>query len=233
MKIYLIDLGNGSHHFCPEGAASPAEGDAVQSKKLVRWFARKLENLEEVLRTSERGVGPHVHRLWEWLKRRAHADESFLRRLRLAASLEVYHPASVSESDARLRWASYLGRNRARHMFWLVVNVLICPFTLLLIPLPGPNVIGFWFVYRAIAHLLALLGVLRARRRKTETSFYVLVELDPEPGEAFPDWISRLAARHGFSSRQVRQLLAGPSDRSAPQDGPTRVRSELKETRLV
>lgn len=199
MKIYLVDIEDRAPLFCEEEAGSALKfGSEGETKGLTGWFTRKLVNLENTLRSSERGIGPHLHRAWEWLRRRAHRDEPFLRRLRSAASLAVFYPASLGEPVARARWASYLNQNRSRHLFWLIANILVCPFTLLLVPLPGPNVIGFWFLYRSIAHLLALLGVLRARSRRIETTFYPLAELDPEPGETASAWIGRIGNRYGL-----------------------------------
>ncbi|MEJ7711591.1 MAG: hypothetical protein WKF84_17425 [Pyrinomonadaceae bacterium] len=38
----------------------------------------------------------------------------------------------------------------------------MAPIPLVLAPVPGPNVIGYWFWYRAICHALALMGIRRA-----------------------------------------------------------------------
>jgi len=38
------------------------------------------------------------------------------------------------------------------------VNTVISPVTLILTPIPGPNLLGYWIAYRAFCHLLAVLG---------------------------------------------------------------------------
>jgi hypothetical protein len=38
--------------------------------------------------------------------------------------------------------------------------------------LPGPNVVGLWFLYRAINHWLAIAGIRRVATRKIATEFH-------------------------------------------------------------
>src|SRR5262249_54279642 len=65
-----------------------------------------------------------------------------------------------------------------RHLFWMCVNTVVAPFTVVLAILPGPNVIGFWFLYRAIVHALIVLGIRRARRGRIPLELRPATSLD-------------------------------------------------------
>jgi hypothetical protein len=44
--------------------------------------------------------------------------------------------------------------------------------------LPGPNLIGYWFAYRAIHHALVFWGIGRARRNTIPTELHPVMALD-------------------------------------------------------
>ncbi|WP_435005460.1 hypothetical protein P12x_003327 [Tundrisphaera lichenicola] len=85
-----------------------------------------------------------------------------LRRLRTTSSIILHHPRSLTMEQTRSAWKSYLAGRRRHHRIWLAIDLLISPLSVILTPIPGPNVIGYWFVYRSICHALALIGVRRA-----------------------------------------------------------------------
>jgi hypothetical protein len=95
-----------------------------------------------------------------------------LARLWSARKVELHHPADKTTEEVIAIWADYLKKQWRRHLIWLVVNGVIAPFSFLLFVLPGPNLIGYWFFYRAIHHLLVVWGIRRVRSGKIPTEFY-------------------------------------------------------------
>ena len=91
--------------------------------------------------------------------------------MRKASEIEIYHPTTMSSEEAQTLWVDYMARCRRRHLPWLVVNALLSPISLLLAPIPGPNLIGYWFAYRAVKDLLALLGLRHAQDSQVATTF--------------------------------------------------------------
>ena len=85
---------------------------------------------------------------------------------------------------------------RVRHLLGLALNLAISPLTVLLVPVPGPNVVGFWFVYRIVCHALALLGIRRASGPRVTTDFRPSEDLDVVPGETLRSRAARIAAGH-------------------------------------
>lgn len=196
MKIYLLDIGGERPVFySEEPEVSAADAAKVASKGGVRgWLERKYRSLQTAVHESEEGVGARVRRMWQWLQRRTAADESLLRRLRVARRIELYHPATMTAEDVRETWAHYLASRRRRHVFWLTINLLIAPVTLVLAPIPGPNLIGYWFAYRAVCHALAVLGVRRAQAADDEMRLHPSVELDNALASSRDEQVARLAS---------------------------------------
>jgi len=153
------------------------------------WLSRSFKKLQDSLNSSESAIGPRVQRAWNWLHTWLAPDEPMLLRLRSAQSLEMEHPSALAQDQATKVWHHYLAGRWSRHFGWFLVNLIISPLTVLLAPLPGPNVIGYWFLYRAVCHLLILLGIRQAWKRRGQTTFVASAALDSIPGE---DDLSRL-----------------------------------------
>jgi hypothetical protein len=166
----------------PEAAAADPEAAAPRGG-LRGWVERKFKSLQIILTESEKGVGLRVRRVWEWLQKRTAPDEPLLRGLRGTRAVVLHHPPAYTEEEAQNLWREYLKARQGRHAFWSIVNALTAPLTLVLTPLPGPNVIGYWVVYRAVCHWLARLGARNAKRGEVETEFLSTGALDGAFGE--------------------------------------------------
>lgn len=225
MKVYLLYLDDGRHVFYSEGPETPDAGESAAAagggQGLRAWAERKYQSLQTTLGRAESGVGLHMRRAWQWLQRRAAPDESMLRSLRNASELQLYHPSMMKEDEARLLWSGYLKERGRGHAFWLVLNALVTPLTVLLAPVPGPNVIGYWFLYRAICHLLAWLGVRRAIRARGLVGFFPSDALDGAFSASDDERLGRVSELFGL--KQLDGFVARASE--AKRD--TRERSRL------
>jgi hypothetical protein len=201
VDIYLLRLDDRRRAFFaeeePEAAGAGEAG----------WLARKYRAWKSALQAADSGAALWARRLWGWLQGLTLPDESLLQRLRGVEAIDLHHPAALPAEEARALWGHYLGHRARRHLFWLAVNGLVCPLTVLLAPLPGPNVIGYWFVYRAACHLLIVLGVRRARRRPVACHPSTALDEPVHQGEA----AARVAAAHGLES------LGAFLERAAPR----------------
>jgi hypothetical protein len=177
VDLKLSDNGRRLFHFRPEREES-AEVHPSTHPGLRGWFEHKAHHVKDIWQHSERGLVLRMHHVWDWLQRRVHPDEPMLVRMRSTLTIEINHPASLSSDEARVAWAEYLVAQRRRYLPWLIVNGLVSPLTVLLAPLPGPNLVGYWFAYRAARDLLALLGVRRARLERVPTHFRPSETLD-------------------------------------------------------
>lgn len=136
------------------------------------WLERTARRLKEGWTHAEHGAVGKAREFWERLHRRMPFDESMLIHLRSASSIEVLHPVAMPSEEAQVLWNGYLTRCWRRHLPWLFVNILIAPISILLAPIPGPNLIGYWFVYRAVRDLLVLLGIRHAQNAQVVTTYH-------------------------------------------------------------
>ncbi len=177
-----------------------AEIETVAPRQGIRgWAERRYKSLQAVLTESEKGVGLRVRRIWEWLQKRIPPDEPMLRALRGVRAVEIHHPLTFTEEETLALWNVYLKSRQGRHMFWFIVNALFSPLTLLLAPLPGPNVIGYWFVYRAVCHLFARTGARNARSEQVSTKFISTNALDGSFGATDNERIASLSSSFGLN----------------------------------
>jgi hypothetical protein len=148
------------------------------------------------------------------LHNQTHPDETLYARLRSAGSIEVAYPAAMDGTAAEAAWRAFVARGRRRHWPWFVVDALVSPLTVLLAPLPGPNLIGYWFVYRAIHHMFILNGLRRVRGGQVEVWYRPESVLDAAVDEgAGTDRLSRLGCDPvGVLEFLDRQRAWNPSD---------------------
>jgi Mitochondrial K+-H+ exchange-related len=220
VKIYLLSLDSGRCVFYSEGPETVAEAEIIAPRSGLRgWAERRYKSLQAILTESEKGVGLRVRRIWEWLQKRIPPDEPALRALRGVRAVVLYHSPSFTEEEARTLWQAYLKSQQGRHMFWFVANAVTSPLTLVLAPLPGPNVIGYWLVYRSACHMLARLGARNARGEQVTTAFLSNGALDGSFGtkdderiaslsssfglQGLDDFIKRIAARQARARRKT------------------------------
>lgn len=173
MKIYLL-LVNDEKSFFYSDESEP-DRSQVEAQARGGWWDRLEERwhrFQTDWHESDAGVARWVHRTWDWLHSMAHPDESLLSRLRWTRRIDLHYPDSRSKDDVERIWQDYLARKWRRHILLLIGNAAVAPLALALLwPLPGPNLIGYWFAYRAIHHWLIVRGIGGARKGRIPTEY--------------------------------------------------------------
>ena len=197
VKVFLITLDPARSFFYSEDPDEDDDrGTSPDRPGLAGWFERTSRRAKSSFKHPKGRLARKSKQVWDWLQRRMHPDEPLLAALRSASAVAIHHHATLESDEARASWSAYLRRRRLRHWLWLVFNVLLSPVAILLTPLPGPNVIGYWFAYRAVRHLLILSGIRRALSGQVEASFHPVAGLDATVGPADREWLARTAARY-------------------------------------
>jgi Mitochondrial K+-H+ exchange-related len=184
VKIYLLAIDKRRCFFyADESEASAEEGEGSGSSGpppagLKGRLIDRYHKIKSAWDHSESRVARWSHRAWDWLHSWSHPDESMLVRLRSARRIDLHHPASRPGDEVRALWGSYLNHRWWRHLLWMSLNAAIAPFAGLLAILPGPNVIGYWFAYRAIHHTLIVWGIRRVRKARIPIEFHPRASLD-------------------------------------------------------
>jgi hypothetical protein len=184
VKIYLLSIDERRHFFyADESEASPEEGDEPGASGpppagLKGRLLDRYHRIKSAWDHSESRVARWTRRTWDWLHSWSHPDESMLVRLRSARRIDLHHPASRTGDEVRALWGDYLTHRWWRHLLWMVLNTLVAPFAGLLAILPGPNVIGYWFAYRAIHHTMIVWGIRRVRKARIPVELHPRASLD-------------------------------------------------------
>lgn len=138
-----------------------------ESPTLFYFPAMEVEHTPELVFFEEKSIKESGWRkasekgrqLWERLRERFEvysielfATDRFIRRLHAFKKIKVVlnrpiEPAIVKESLKRIiRDRSY------HHLRWMIVDLILLPFSVFLMPIPGPNVIGYYLLYRTYSH---------------------------------------------------------------------------------
>jgi hypothetical protein len=178
VKILYLQPEHGRRFFY----ADPSElavDDAARPTGLLGWAERKWEEIEARWKESGGTAARWSRRAWDWLHTWKRPDEELLGRLGSAGAIAVHHPASLPEKKVRAAWKHYLAGRARSHLLWLIVDGVLAPVTGLLFWLiPGPNVVGFWFTYRAFNHYTIVRSLHRARWKSPPPTFQADPALD-------------------------------------------------------
>jgi hypothetical protein len=177
LDVYLVPVGDRRHELYSEhdhdDAAPPAEEPAGRSS----WFRRQMDRFRATLaeaeqerRRRDRGEdAPTSSGLWRAFMRRIAetiAEQRLLWQLRSQADARLVHPDGVGADDALRLMRASITRDLAKHRRWCAIDaVLAAILGPLLFFVPGPNIVAYYFLFRAIGHLLAMRGATQALKR--------------------------------------------------------------------
>ncbi len=184
MDAYLVP--GGPHRFALycESAAEPApkRPDGTHGRwkwlhSLWRWLHDKftavlaaIEREQDRLRAApaapveSRGIAQRFRAQGvRWIAERV-AEQRLLWRLNGQTAVRAYFPTGLDAASALHTIRESLERDARRHRQWLVIDTVGGLVSLLLIPLPGPNVPGYYFAFRIVGHLLAVRGARQGLR---------------------------------------------------------------------
>jgi len=181
VNVYYLSTKDGQRFFYYDSSESGSKGAGAgvsQSTGLWGWAERNWRTIQKSMDDPAGGVTGRIGRVWNWLHSFSHPDETMLAQFASADEVVLHYPASLPIERVQKAWKRYLKQRSRSHRLWAVVNAVVTPFGALLAVLPGPNVIGFWFLYRAIYHYLAVRGVGRVRRGAVPTRWRAEESLD-------------------------------------------------------
>jgi hypothetical protein len=157
----------------PEQEGAPAPGFF---RRLVIRFREQLAEAERVRHAGPQPgdvrpsfLGRAKNRTLRWVVESI-AEQRLLWQLRGKAAVLLVFPDDVTEPQARQLLMRSLQRDWERHRFWLVVDTLGGLGSIALIILPGPNFIGYYFMFRIVGHYFSLRGARQGMNRVTWTT---------------------------------------------------------------
>ncbi len=167
MTAYLVPVGGGRFELYSEPPEEPDPGPGAG------WVRRKMrafrdgwhEMVHAARRDDPRG------RLARWradiICRLAEtiAEQRTLWALRDRTVATIVYPADVDQAAARAALDRLFGRARRSYRFWLVIDSIAFALSGLLMLLPGPNLVAYYFAFRLISHYFSWRGATQAQDR--------------------------------------------------------------------
>jgi len=168
--VYLVPIGAGRFELYSEPSDEAPSADGANDG----FWVRQARRLHEWWRAATHAAhAAHAGGLPEGRLARARnwtvgriadsiAQQRTLWSLRGVTSASLVHPSDLSGTAAALVRTRLLGDARRRNAWWLLVDTLLVIVAAFLVLLPGPNLIGYYFVFRAISHFLGWRGARQA-----------------------------------------------------------------------
>ncbi len=178
MDVFLIPIGRDRYElYCemmePEGV-EPDPPPVGIIGKLRHRFTVMLHAAEDRQRRGDQSIeaegwlGRIQERVIAWVAERI-AEQRLLWNLRRQTAVKASHPSDMTFEQVMTLIRRMLQRDFERHRRWLVVDSLGLIVSGLLMPVPGPNIIAYYFAFRVVGHWLSMRGAAQGQHRITWT----------------------------------------------------------------
>jgi hypothetical protein len=169
MNVFLVPVASDRYElYCEEpDEPAPAESAAPPRGVVKRAMLRFRQMLADAEHERRHGPDPSGRpptlakrvqsRVMRWVTESI-AEQRLLWQLRGRATATLVHPDDLSDTQAQQLLRRSLQRDWERHRFWLIIDALGGVASLLLVLVPGPNLIGYYFLFRIVGHYLSLRG---------------------------------------------------------------------------
>jgi hypothetical protein len=217
--VYLVPIGSGRFDLYTEPAddSAPARPARDRAGFVQRTRQRLHDRWRRALDTATHGAHGadaepgRVARARDWAVRRiaeSIAEQRTLWSLRTVTAAVMCFPANLSEASAAATRDALLSHAQRHHRIWLLANVVGVLVTAALMLLPGPNVIGYYFLFRVVGHFLSWRGATQgleriAWRQSAEPSLAALGALADVPRDQRADRVAQLVAALGVPGLAV------------------------------
>jgi hypothetical protein len=179
MDVYLVPAGPDRHVLYCEPAGERAGSHDIGRgvwRRLLDAFAHVLAAVDREHDPVDDGGAPASpppglparlrSRALRWMAERV-ADQRVLWRLQSQTRVRAFHPDGLDPAGALAAINQGLRAESRRHAGWLGFDTICLLLSLLLIPLPGPNLIGYYFAFRVVGHVLSIRGARQGLTRVT------------------------------------------------------------------
>jgi hypothetical protein len=173
MEVFLIPVGADRYElYCevPDEDPSGATPDHDRGffRGLVRKFRDTLNRIERDRRHHE-ADDDHRHGWFERLKRRglrvvaeSIAEQRLLWHMRRQHAATAVHPGDLAADAVMAVVKRAMQADFEKHRRWLVIDGVLVALSALLILVPGPNVLGYYFAFRVVGHYFSMRGARQA-----------------------------------------------------------------------
>jgi len=115
---------------------------------------------EELIRDSSwKKASEKGRQLWLTIKERyeriaceAFAGDRFLRRLHSFRKITIALNRPIDPAEVRIKLKRMLRDRSYHHLRWLIIDLILLPLSLFVAIVPGPNLIGYYLLFRVFSH---------------------------------------------------------------------------------
>lgn len=175
MQVFLIPIGRDVYepYFEPDDDADEVVDEGAG------WLSRQRRKLSDMLREAEaerhRRQDPDVEaragflarwrkKSLRWIVERA-AEQRLLWHLRTATDVTLVAPGDLPDGQAEAILRLGLKRDSDRHLRWFLLNLVGLIVSVATILVPGPNMLGYYFTFTTVGHMLAWRGAQQGLRK--------------------------------------------------------------------
>ena len=170
MDVFLVPVAAQEHELYCEVPDAPLEDAPPASRGLLRSL---MQRFRETLAAAERErrarlSGEPVDEPSGWWGRikgrtlrwaaESIAEQRLLWHLRTCTRASLGYPSDLPEPVARDAMRSQLSRDYDEHRRWFVLDIVGFIASGLLMLVPGPNVLAYYFAFRVVGHFLSMRG---------------------------------------------------------------------------
>lgn len=198
MDVYLVPIGADRYELYCEVPDEPHEVDAEPPRGVAHKLKHRFNGmLAEAERERRQGadreqspVGWFARaqaRTMRWVAETI-AEQRLLWHLRRQTLASFFYPDDLDEPKAAEILRKQLSRDFEKHRRWLIIDSLGFVASGLVMLLPGPNLVAYYFGFRLVGHYLSMRGARqglsgiawRNEPRAPLTALRTLVGLEPE-----------------------------------------------------
>ena len=204
-SVYLVPLGRGRFELYTEPPDAAAGVDGHRRGYLRRRLQHLHERWREVVHVARQDdpARGRVARVRDWMVSRAAetiAEQRTLWSLRQIGEATLIHPSDLEEAHATATRRHLLASARRHHGLWLILDTMVLIASSVFILVPGPNVIAYYFLVRAVGHFLSWRGARQALdgtawRMQPEPALAELGRLADLPRESRAPRVEAIASR--------------------------------------
>ena len=171
MDVYLVPVAQDRYELYCEVPDEPESLDDAEPRgffqRLRRRFSDMLAEAERERREGSAARGEPAgwlrrgkSRIMRWVAESV-AEQRLLWHLRRQTAACLYFPDDVTEPVATGLLRAQLGRDRDKHRLWLIIDSVGFVLSGLLMLVPGPNLLAYYFAFRLVGHYLSMVGARR------------------------------------------------------------------------
>ena len=166
MEVFLVPVAAARYELYCEVPDEPETPGAQPPRGFIRRMVHRFREMIAEAERERRQGRPPASSSWtgrikartlRWVAESI-AEQRLLWHLRRQQDAALLFPDDITESTALATLRRQLKKDFDKHRMWLVIDSLLFIASGVLVFVPGPNVLAYYFAFRMVGHFLSLRG---------------------------------------------------------------------------